>query len=207
MSTERTPKKTPLAQQRKDVTTVKPKAEQHKRPRAEVMGDICELLSVGESLEEACRRVPDAPHPATVLKWVEKDPDGAGQEYARAREFGYRLLGDKIARIAAETHAWVTVHEQDKDGAYLYEPDGTPRLKQVLAPLSSDVIAHKRLLVDTLKWKLSKMLPKVYGDKVTQELTGRDGGPIALAAVDLKNLSDDELARMQELLAKAAPRP
>jgi hypothetical protein len=41
---------------------------------------------------------------------------------------------------------------------------------------------------------LSKMLPKVYGDKITQEHTGSNGGPIALAAVDLKNLSDAELA-------------
>ena len=177
-----------------------------KRPRAAVMADVCEVLAAGESLEEACRRVADAPSTAAVMKWVMADPEGLGSEYARAREIGYRLLGDKIARIAAETHAWVTVHEQGPDGAFLYEPDGSPRLKQVLAPLSSDVIAHKRLLVDTLKWKLSKMLPKVYGDKITQEHTGKDGGPIALAAVDLKNLSDDELARMQELLAKAAPR-
>ena len=49
---------------------------------------------------------------------------------------------------------------------------------------------------------LSKMLPKVYGDKLTQEVTGKGGGPIQLAAVDLRNLSDSELDDMQKLLDK-----
>ena len=97
----------------------------------------------------------------------------------------------------------ITIHAQDADGNYLFNTDGTPLLKQVLAPLSSDVIASKRLQVDTLKWKLSKMLPKVYGDKVTQEHTGAGGGPITLAAIDLKNLSDEELENMQQLMMKA----
>jgi hypothetical protein len=70
-------------------------------------------------------------------------------------------------------------------------------------PLNSDVIAHKRVQIDTRKWMLSKMLPKVYGDKVTQEHTGADGGPIAIAAVDLKNLSDEELENMHRLMRKA----
>lgn len=37
------------------------------------------------------------------------------------------------------------------------------------------------------------------------ELTGADGGMIGIAAVDLKGLSDDDLAAMQHLLSKAAP--
>ena len=70
--------------------------------------------------------------------------------------------------------------------------------------LSSEAIQRNRLRVDTRKWMLSKMLPKVYGDhtKVTNEHTGKDGGPIQLAAVDLRNLSDSELDDMQRLLDK-----
>jgi hypothetical protein len=33
-------------------------------------------------------------------------------------------------------------------------------------------------MVDTRKWLLSKMLPKVYGDKLQAELTGANGGPV-----------------------------
>ena len=35
-----------------------------------------------------------------------------------------------------------------------------------------------RLRVDTRKWLLSKVLPKVYGDKQTHEVTGADGAPL-----------------------------
>jgi hypothetical protein len=37
-------------------------------------------------------------------------------------------------------------------------------------------ISRSRLQVDTRKWMLSKMLPKIYGDKI--EVGGKDGGPI-----------------------------
>lgn len=40
------------------------------------------------------------------------------------------------------------------------------------------MIEHGRLQVDARKWILAKALPKIYVDKVTAELTGKDGGPI-----------------------------
>lgn len=43
--------------------------------------------------------------------------------------------------------------------------------------------AAKRLHVDTLKWVMSKRAPKVYGDKVTQEHTGPDGGPMQVSEI------------------------
>ena len=38
---------------------------------------------------------------------------------------------------------------------------------------NSEFAARSRLRVDTRKWLLSKALPKVYGDKITTEHTGR----------------------------------
>ena len=35
-----------------------------------------------------------------------------------------------------------------------------------------------RLRLDTRKWLLSKCLPKIYGDKTSTEITGKDGEPI-----------------------------
>jgi hypothetical protein len=69
----------------------------------------------------------------------------------------------------------------------------------------SGYVADKRLRVDTQKWLLSKALPKIYGDKVLNEHTGANGGPIQTAAVDLRGLSDTDLATMEQLLRKAAP--
>jgi hypothetical protein len=45
---------------------------------------------------------------------------------------------------------------------------------------------HRRLQVDTRKWLLSKALPKIYGDKLTAEVTGKDGGPIETDATPLE---------------------
>lgn len=53
------------------------------------------------------------------------------------------------------------------------------------------------------RWRAKAIAPKDYGDKVTQEHTGKDGGPITMAAVNLKGLSDAELEQMQTLLGKA----
>lgn len=53
------------------------------------------------------------------------------------------------------------------------------------------------------RWRAKAISPREYGDKVTQEHTGANGGPITLAALDLKNLSDEELENMQQLMMKA----
>ena len=158
-----------------------------KRPRAEVMRDICELLEKGMSLQRACREVSDSPTAGNVLTWVEKDP-ALAEQYAHARSVGYKLLADEIIAISDEV---------DVDARYQGE--------EIKLALDATAVARNRLRVDTRKWMLSKMLPKVYGDKVTQEHVGADGGAIQLAAVDLRGLSDAELVQMQTLLGKATP--
>lgn len=174
--------------------------------REAVMLTVCEELKNGRSLESICAE-PGMPHITTLLAWVEDDPQGIGLQYARARKIGYALLAEEIIKLSDKTHEWVDVQETDAEGQPLFREDGTPVLRKVLMPLSADVIAHKRLQIDTRKWMLSKMLPKVYGDKVTQEHTGTDGGPITLAAVDLRKLSDAELEQMQTLLSKTNGNP
>ncbi len=64
--------------------------------------------------------------------------------------------------------------------------------------LNGEHVQRSRLRVDTRKWLLSKALPKMFGDKITQELTGKDGGPITTA-----DLTDQEIARrLAFMLAK-----
>jgi hypothetical protein len=187
-------------------TSNKPKAKTG-APRKydrEVVGQyVCSQLKAGRSLDSICKDE-GMPSISSFLTWVEEDsPEGLAEHYAQARKIGYSLLADEIIALSDKTHEWVTIQELDGDGKPLFDAKGVPRLKQVLLPLNSDVVAHKRVQIDTRKWMLSKMLPKVYGDKVTQEHTGADGGPIAVAAVDLKNLSDEELEAMNRLMLKA----
>ena len=69
----------------------------------------------------------------------------------RARNAGYERMADEIIAIS------------DADCTV----DGKP-----------DNALQARLRVDTRKWLLSKMLPKRYGDRVTQELVGDGDQPI-----------------------------
>ena len=39
-----------------------------------------------------------------------------------------------------------------------------------------------RVAMDTRKWRLARMSPKKYGDRVTQEHTGPGGGPVQMDA-------------------------
>jgi hypothetical protein len=41
--------------------------------------------------------------------------------------------------------------------------------------------ARDRLRVDARKWVAAKLLPKKYGDRIQQEVSGPDGGPIAVS--------------------------
>jgi hypothetical protein len=151
------------------------------------MRDICELLERGMSLQRACKSISDSPTAGNVLNWVNKDP-ALAEQYAAARSIGYKLLADEIVEISDETEVEAKFQGDD-----------------VRLALDATAVARNRLRVDTRKWMLSKMLPKVYGDKVTQELTGADGGAIQMSAVDLRGLSDAELLQMQTLLGKATP--
>jgi hypothetical protein len=163
---------------------------------------VCSELERGLSLYQACEAVQGAPSASTFLGWVERDPS-LKQQYTHARARGYALLAEEINELAHRTHEVVMVHKRDAAGNLMYDVAGEPLLEKALVTLSPDVVALRRLQIDTKKWVLSKMLPKVYGDKVVQEHTGADGGPIQMAAVNLKGLSDDELAQMQKLMSKA----
>lgn len=56
-----------------------------------------------------------------------------------------------------------------------------------------------RVKIDAYKWRASKLAPKKYGDKVQQEISGPDGGPIETKTDDM-----DVARRVAFLLSKAA---
>lgn len=196
-----------MSQQKKQTATAQP-ARPRGRPRLydreAVTQQICAQLRLGRSLESICAE-PGMPSTGNVLQWAEDDdPKGFKEEYARARHIGYSLLAEEIIKLSDKTGEWVEVHAVDGDGKPRYDAKGQPIMGRVHVPLSQEIIAHKRLQVDTRKWMLSKMLPKVFGDRVTQEHTGAGGGPIAYSQLDMKSLTDEELSTMNQLVMKAA---
>lgn len=56
--------------------------------------------------------------------------------------------------------------------------------------VTSESAAADRVAIDALKWVAARRSPKKYGDRVTQEVTGVDGKPIA-HQVEIKITFDD----------------
>jgi transposase-like protein len=125
----------------------------------ELAANICEQLAAGRSLRAVCRDE-GMPAPSTVLGWVEKHEDFR-EHYTRARQTGYALLAEEIIEISDEE---VTTVRADKHPSVRAGQDG-----EIEVVFDSTAVARNRLRVDTRKWMLSKMLPKIYGDK--QEVT------------------------------------
>lgn len=124
------------------------------------LGDeICDRLAKGESLNAICK---DAYMPAesTVRAWALDINHPISANYARSREIAYHRMAEELLFIADDGTNDTMV---DEDGNRI---------------TNHDVIQRSRLRVDTRKWILSKMLPKVFGDKITQEVTGKDGSAL-----------------------------
>lgn len=121
---------------------------------------ICERLAAGESLNSICK---DESYPAesTVRAWALDNVEGFAAKYARARQLGYDHHGELILKLADESR--VGVKRTTKANGDTEEVEG-------------DMVDRSRLQVDARKWLLSKMLPKVYGERTT--LAGDPDAPL-----------------------------
>lgn len=120
--------------------------------REAVFMAICEQLSHGGSLARACREVQGAPTPATVLTWVRDDPSYS-KRYTDARAIGYLHLADELIEIA----------DTPEEGTVVTTKEWGTETQR------GDMIKHRTLRLDTRKWLLAKMLPKVFGEKMAVE--------------------------------------
>ena len=99
---------------------------------------------------------------SAILHWVREDQEAGGafsHQYARARGAG--------------TSAWPT--SWSRSATATARSDGRP---------DNALVQQARLRVDTRKWMLSKMLPKRYGDRITQEIVG-DGRGALITRIEL----------------------
>ena len=118
----------------------------------ELACEICFRLSRGDSLNRICKD-PKMPEAVTVWRWLN---DGKHEEfckkYARAREYQAEYIFNDLLDIA-----------DDGSNDFLVDKDGNPTKNM-------EHIMRSRLRVDTRKWYLSKIVPKVYGDKSSKDV-------------------------------------
>lgn len=96
------------------------------------------------------------------FKWVNEDPD-VGEQYVRAREARADAVFEQLDEIGEE--------------AAMAE--------------SAVQVAGLRLKADNLKWKLARMAPKKYGEKLQTEHSG---------SVDVTLYDGEQAARMAAML-------
>ena len=131
---------------------------------SKLVNEICARLASGDSLRTICME-DKFPSKTTVLRWLFDDKhEGFRDQYERARTMQAEIMAEEMLDIADDgTNDWMEKH--GKDGESYYQ-------------LNGEHVQRSRLRLDTRKWVASRLLPKKYGDKVQQEITGANGGPI-----------------------------
>jgi Bacteriophage Sf6, terminase small subunit-like len=131
----------------------------------ELADEICMRLMTGLTLKEVCRMEDIPVAESTVRQWSYDDVDGFHALYVRAREIGFLAKADEMWDIAATPEEGV----KTKENAY-----GTETIY-------GDMIEHRRLKIDTIKFMLVKMFPRVFGERTRLEHTGKDGQPLQIS--------------------------
>lgn len=145
-----------------------------------ILTRIVDGLSEGIPLTVICSEK-GMPHDNTVRDWINAKPE-VSVAIARARDRGF----DKIALDA------LRIADSPLIGEEITESEDGMQIKR------SDMLGHRKLQIETRLKLLAKWDPKRYGERMTQEISGPDGGPVTLAAVRLNDEQEQALARVIE---------
>jgi hypothetical protein len=141
----------------------------------EIIDLICNRLSEGKPLAQICRSK-GMPGLRTVYDWMEAQPDISAC-IARARDVGEEVISADCLRIA----------DRPKKGVEtVTKSDGSSETR------CGDMLGHRKLQIDTRLKLLAKWNPKKWGERITQELTGKDGGAIQYEDIRERNLQTIE---------------
>jgi len=138
----------------------------HKKPGqpskyTQAIGDkVCELIASGHSLNEVAAK-PGMPAKSQILRWAAHSANAQFcNQYTKAMEIRLEGMADDIHDIADNgRNDWM-----ERNGQQVTNPEALNR---------------SRLRCDVRKWTLARLLPKKYGDKIQQEISGQDGTPLA----------------------------
>lgn len=134
---------------------------------AELATAICNRLATGESLREICLSE-DMPDKSNVFRWLANNEEFRDQ-YNIARVVQADYYSEEIIEICDDgTNDWMARRSESEKGAGV----------NTGWVLNGEHVQRSRLRVDTRKWVAARLNPKKYGDRLTNEHSGPDGGPI-----------------------------
>jgi hypothetical protein len=105
----------------------------------------------------------EMPSRPSFYSWIDQDPEMA-ERYLRAKKIAADALYDEMLAIANTPMAGETT-TVDKDGVKI---------------VTADMLGHRRLLIDTIKWRLAKEAPKKFGDKLDVTTAGDKVGQVTI---------------------------
>jgi len=121
----------------------------------EVFTKICEQIETGRSLRSVLKEDENMPSSSTFFIWLKEDKEKS-KRYELATDLRTDILFDEIIDIAYNTEEGTTTKETERG----------------VEITTGDMLGHRRLKIDALKWSLSKLNPKKYGDKIQTEHSG-----------------------------------
>lgn len=126
----------------------------------ELAREICLRIAAGASVRSICEDEA-MPSESTVRAWAVDDLEGFSAQYTRAIQIRAMGWADEI----------VDISDDGRNDTYI-DDNGNERT-------DNERVARSRLRVDTRKWMLSKMLPKVYGDTLDVNHGVQPDNPLA----------------------------
>ncbi len=132
--------------------------------RNEVFEYICKQIETGRSLRSILKNDNDMPSSSTFFIWLTEN-ELKSKRYELATDLRTDALFDEIVEIAYNPELGITTKVNQKG-----EFEET----------SGDMLGHRRLKIDALKWSLSKLNPKKYGDKTEVSLSNKEVTEIIL---------------------------
>ena len=151
----------------------------------EIAQAICRRIACGETLTAICSD-PRLPSLRTVTYWLaDKRFREFRDNYYHARRVAAEIRVDEIIDI---------VDNRSNDYTIVYDDNGDP--VDLLANHAN--VQRDRLRVDTRKWLAAKLLPKLYGERVSHDLEATGELAEMLKAASNRSTGLPKPAQVQE---------
>lgn len=134
---------------------------------SEVYQRIFDRLKNGELLTDICKE-DGYPNWSTFHSAIERDK-ALSDAYTHARLQQQHHWADEIVKISKDT---------SRDIIYAEVYDKAGNLVGRKPQSDNTAVNRDRLIIDTKKWVMARVAASVFGDKVQQEISGKDGASI-----------------------------
>lgn len=149
----------------KSITTINHRSKEAQEERERKFKEIIkEIETKGQSLTKATKKI--GLNKKTFDDMIQKDAQMLNQ-YIRATEARADLIAERMVRNS---------HNRAND--FYTDSEGNLRPNPV-------AVQRDRLILDTDKWLLSKLIPKKYGDKLTLDGEVKTGNPLTIENINM----------------------